>query len=762
MVYADVHLRAFDCSNLIGRALFDQQRVLTESDIIREGAGYGRELKVYSLYIKDPTRRHRSPPTRSNLQRSNTGDITRERLSLRDFNHTRIISYGRNDWAVGAFMDRCLYILKEGPHIKIATINDAIEAHQLKLTLETAPELFEDAEGIDVTSAVPALFASACKYTRETLETSGILDVYEEIEMQYATQFWDLVHACGAEKLISGEGISELLSRHVECLAPILENDKLVKSFDAEIAKSLIDNPYYSADLLIREYATESSSQNAIHLPKCLSQGDFDSIMAGYLDDQRANPNYMEALFKWPSGSAKCKFSPSPDVRVRAKRAYDEAMDELFRQGTGLEYGAGVQIDPKQIACKGIKVDGLTMTYSFSETWLGKYTDHASIMNNCRYLLDVVDRSGLMAAPAHSHEESGLLATLGSHVLGEYRMNTISNMRESLAIVEVVAYAHFLESHGTRLEDALEWTYNVYFEEEYSIDGFTLALPSRGASWLDKCKSIGPEIERAVKSYSIYSRIGKIDGDYFPYESFKSFGELNALTEKKYAIGGASFERWGLYLFSDQCMLTYRRGHDDHVRCFYDLITKTMVTINDFDAAYAETLQQLVDRKLVSTCEETGALSPTRRSICLKAVWDNGAIALARCGEEDLSLIDGLVTDEMLSYSGKLFAPDEAAYLDYMFNDASFPNSQGLRNRYDHAHSPIADPNAASIQSDYYRMLSLLVAITLKINDELSTATGRGYLENFVDWPYYDESILELAKKMTTKRHETVGDTALK
>ena len=62
-----------------------------------------------------------------------------------------------------------------------------------------------------------------------------------------------------------------------------------------------------------------------------------------------------------------------------------------------------------------------------------------------------------MTAPAHSHEESGLLATFGSHVLGEYRMNTISNMRESLANVEVVAYSHFLESRGTRLEDALEW-----------------------------------------------------------------------------------------------------------------------------------------------------------------------------------------------------------------------------------------------------------------------------------------------------------------
>lgn len=677
---------------------------------------------------------------------------------MREFNHARIVSYDRSDWAVGFFIDRCLYILKEGPHNQIATINDAIEAHQLKLTFETVPELFEKAEDIDVARVVSALFANACKYTRETLKSTGIHDIYEEVEMQYAAQFWGLVHACGAETLISGEEIDELLSRHIECLASILENDKLVKLFDTELGKSLIDNPCYSAELIIHEYATESRNQNAIYLPKCLSQGDFDSIMAGYLDDQRANPNYMEALFNWPSGATNCRFSPSPAVKVRAKQAHDKAMDELFRQGTGLKYGAGVQIDPEQIACKGVKVEGLTLTYSFSETWLDKYADHASIMNNCRYLLDVVDRSGLMASPAHSHEESGLLATLGPHVLGEYRMNTKSNMRESLANAEVVAYAHFLESRGTRLEDALEWTYNVYFAEEYSISGFSLALPSSGASWLDKCKSIGPEIERAVKSYSIYSRIGKIDGDYFPYESFKTFGTLNALSEKKYAIDGANFNRWGFYLFSDQCMLTYRRGHNDHARCFFDLISNAMVTFDDYDAVNAEMLQQLVDRQLVSACEETGALSPTPRSICLKAVWDNGAIALGGCGDGNLALIDGLVSDEMLSYCGKLFTPDEAAYLDYMFNDASFPNSQGLRNRYDHAHSPIADPDAASIRLDYYRMLTLLVAISLKINDELSVATGRGYLENFVDWPYYDESVLELAKKLIEKRRDTGCD----
>mgnify|MGYP003191698171 FL=1 len=59
MVYADVHHGAFDCSSPIGRALFDQQRVLIKSDIIRGGTGRGRDLKVHPLYIKDLTRRYR-------------------------------------------------------------------------------------------------------------------------------------------------------------------------------------------------------------------------------------------------------------------------------------------------------------------------------------------------------------------------------------------------------------------------------------------------------------------------------------------------------------------------------------------------------------------------------------------------------------------------------------------------------------------------------------------------------------------------------
>lgn len=54
VVYAGVHLRAFDCSNLISRARFGQQRVLTESDIKRGVKGCRIGLKVHPLYIGTP------------------------------------------------------------------------------------------------------------------------------------------------------------------------------------------------------------------------------------------------------------------------------------------------------------------------------------------------------------------------------------------------------------------------------------------------------------------------------------------------------------------------------------------------------------------------------------------------------------------------------------------------------------------------------------------------------------------------------------
>lgn len=253
-------------------------------------------------------------------------------------------------------------------------------------------------------------------------------------------------------------------------------------------------------------------------------------------------------------------------------------MSDLFQNGAGLKYSTGVTICMSQIACKGVARDGFDLTHSFSGRWLKDYTDFATIMNNLIYVFDFVGASGLMLAPARKHEEHGILATLGMRAMGESHGFTGFQMRSNLTYLETRAYADFLEANGARLESAIEWVYNHYFADEFGIFGFSLALPSKEASWLDKCKAIGPEIERAVKAYSLYAKYGEIDDGFFPYENVKSFSSPKALEEKKYAIAGPNFERYGGALFSDQCMLSYLHEEGISESSFFEIMKKHFVS----------------------------------------------------------------------------------------------------------------------------------------------------------------------------------------
>lgn len=499
-------------------------------------------------------------------------------------------------------------------------------------------------------------------------------------------------------------------------------------------------NASTSAELIVSRLATDSGCSTAINIPTCLSDDVIDEIMLKYLSDESAvNLNFVEPLFNWPD-SAMPEYNPSPRVRVCAKRVFDSVQQKLL-DGSCFTYGCGIRIDAAQRACKGVEFHNRTLCHVFGQDWLDMFTDYPTIMNNLQYIYDFADVNGLMLAPAHKYEEDTLFAMLGSHVVGEYRTNTNSRIRENIGYAGLVAYSRFLEKKGIRLEEALEWVYNTYFEDEYCIAGFSISLSSRETSWLDKCKAMGPEIERVLKAYALLSKHGVIDDSYFPFETFKSFSEFGALSEKKYAVEGDNFDEWGFLLFSDQCLLSYRRDHEDHADSFYSLLLAGRLYKDDYDQFCIPDLSRLIDNGFVG-CRDDNSLYPTIRSALLYGVWKNGAIALRRCTDMELKVIDSLADEGALAYCDKLFSPDESAYLDYMFNNATYPNAIALRNKYDHARSSVSDPNSAKYQEDYYQFLSLMISITIKINEELSFKTDRGYLEDFVEWPLYDDSVI--------------------
>lgn len=669
---------------------------------------------------------------------------------MREFNAARAIYYGRNRWADGAFRDRIREVvpaLAAGP---IGSINDAIEAHQSKLTLEDIPELFDTEELPALLEQASKAFGNACRYANTFLHEKGIIQLYDELEQQYAKQFWELLGTCGAEKNINGDELKTLLAEHPNCLGPVLEMPAFVKRFDQDISKSMMEVTRASAELIISALATDSRGQQPIHLPPSLASDDVDSIMLAYLDSEHPNPNYVEVLTRWPDRLAGA-YRPSKEVRAEAKRVYGEGTRELFADGGGIRFSTGVTIDMNQRACRGVIIDGFDITHSFGGQWLEEYMDSATVMNNCRWVFDFIDDKGLMQMPAHAHEESGLVAALGPHVCGEYRDNMAARQRQSFGLLETQAYANFLERRGRSLEETLEWVYGTYFPEEYGIDGFGISLPSRGGTWLDRCKGMGPEIERAMKEYQLYAQRGSIEEEYFPYEQFKSFGDAQALVEGKYAVAGVKFLTWAAPLFSDQSLLAYVEGKESDAHSFYDLMLSEDVAKADYQEPFRRGIEQLIEKGLVKEDSVTGKLTPTQRAACLRIVWDSGAIVARRYGGRAKEDIESLVSQGLLKYHDGLFTPDEASYLNYMLNDSEQTNAIGLRNKYSHAIGVIKDPDANSIRSDYYMMLALLISITLKINDELVYAKGGPGGIEFVDWPFYDESVYKTASQLVKK-----------
>ncbi len=187
--------------------------------------------------------------------------------SLREYNAVRAIYYGRNNWAAGAFRDRIREVvpaLAVGP---IGSINDAIEAHQSRLTLKDIPELFDTEELPALLEQASKAFGNACRYANTFLHEKGIIHLYDELEQRYAKQFWELLGTCGAEKNINGDELKTLLAEHPNCLGPVLEMPAFVKRFDQDISKSMMEVPRASAELIISALATDSRGQQPIHLP---------------------------------------------------------------------------------------------------------------------------------------------------------------------------------------------------------------------------------------------------------------------------------------------------------------------------------------------------------------------------------------------------------------------------------------------------------------------------------------------------------------
>lgn len=652
---------------------------------------------------------------------------------MKDVKHSRVSCYGPNDYGTYHSIERCKKILMDSACHPIETINDAIEINEIKRVIGCVPEAFADLD-LDTDRIVKKLYSKACAFAHKKLSSNSLKDVYESIEWQYIDSFWNLAASTKAYVKINPDELGELLCRHSLCIANVMSHFGIVQKFDQQIRFALINNAEAAVSIIVGYFGAEGHPKEKIYLPSSLIARDIDKTVLEYLSGENLNLNYVQVLMNWPK-SANGGYSPSIEVRIKAKKRYEQLSEQLFNETGGIVYTIEASINGEQIECKDSCIEGNTLKTSFGEEWLIRYLDYPTIMNNCAYVFDYLDERGLLTCPAHEHDQSTLMKAFGMRAKDEYDDNIMFKMRQDLLLEETALYAKLLERNGKRLEDAIEWTYNVYFAKELGIEGFTISLPAPGCSWLDKCKAMGPELERAPKAFSLYSKMHVIDRDYFRFENFKFFSEFQSLHKNKYVIRGERYDEVAKLLFWDQSLLAFTSRVDSSEDNLWDLLLKHSVHADDYDGVYRSEIESLIEKGFLIVSQKDGRLLPSERARYLKVIWDSSACPLWRCSKANLEEAQELVKQGYLKNNNNLFTPDEASYLNYMFNNAVHSNALALRNSYDHGNAPVDDPNSSQLARDYYLFLLLIIEITLKISEELIRYTDHGGDLDFVDWP---------------------------
>ncbi len=663
----------------------------------------------------------------------------------REFNDKRAVFYPPNDAAASMFVDR-ISSLFDQEQFNPENINDAIELHQCSLTAGAYPKLFSS-EAELLNGGKKAAHSAACKYLTQQLESRSLQDIHAEVEIQYSDKLFELLFASGAYGKVSQEDMAATLKSYPRSVYCILQKPALAEKYKTPIREFLIANPSYGAEFLIGQFGSQTNGSENLIPPKSLSNDEIDSIMLAYLQMDRPNLNYIRVLLHWPVGISKLKYTPSKEVMVEAERKEKQLNDELFERSSGIAHSIEISTSFEQKACKGLKITESGYKVTYGAEWLSTYTDPGTILNIFVFLFDYIDSSGRLSIPAHQHENSTILDLVGLHALNEYKSSIFFRFRNYTAIITMSLYRNFLAKLGIRIEDALQWVFDSYFPSELNVEGFALNLPTEGTSTLDKCKAIGPEVERLLLTFALYAEKHEVDPAYLPYMTFNGFSTIPSLMTNKYVESGQEFLNHASPLFSDQSLLAFSEKHREAPQQFFGMIVKDDVRAEDFH----EVCQPLLDRMAEDgtiVITEDGIIKPTREALILKEVWRNGAIEICKYCEEDKAVANRLVSKNWLRYSSMLFSTDEANYLSYMFNDAMFSNALGLRNKYDHGNRFIDDPESPQISSDYSALLMVLVCVILKINDDLSFAFDVTGIDELVDWPWLDDSTIEAAKQI--------------
>ena len=358
--------------------------------------------------------------------------------------------------------------------------------------------------------------------------------------------------------------------------------------------------------------------------------------------------------------------------------------------------------------------------------WIKDNLDYSTLLNNFIYLFNFVDLQMRITLFSKKTELGLFESTLSTRSKHAYNIGIGFNIKKMLSDLQMVSYYQRLEALDIRLEEVIEWFFKEYILDEFKIENYKINPPSVSSKYLEKCRTLLPELESIIKQYNLYIEDGYIDHELLQMSSNPiPYKDIKSKLEKKYIYPNyksQEFNNIDYYFFSDQCMLSYRKDADDKYNSFYELLLNENISITDYEDYNKRDIEYLLEKNYIHIdCNEFIKITNNKLITILKDLHENEAINYWKYPISYRNEIDKLIDKQMVEAESSLLSRPEQDYFNYYLNKSSFNNSLDLRNMYVHGTQSNDSDDENVHYTNYITFLKLFVLIIIKINDDLCT-----------------------------------------
>ena len=593
---------------------------------------------------------------------------------------------------------------------KRTDINEIIELYNVQQFFKNKiySEYWDKDKLEDYIKVVNSFKSVIGKYFSE-ININKLEKIIETINYNYRDDFWKIINEYKVYKKIPAEIFIKTLKNNQYILNYILKCDKIVNYFSKEIVMYMEENPL-CAEILLRYYLEKQGRYTeTLYFPSDLSSEKRVLILDNYISSNVLNPNYLELILK--SNSKNELFLPDK-LKLKAKRKYDEQMEEVFKGEGGVEYGVNISfsdnLNEEIIFEKG---NNRFLSFSYSSKWIEDNLDYPTLLNNFIFLFGYTD---LQCRCSHVNIESQLgifEKAFGVKGIKEYITGSTFNTNQMLAQLQIVGYCGELEKNNIYLEGIIKWFFCTYLKH-----GFIFNESSKTSSYLEKCRNIAAEIDSILKQFKLFCEDGEINKELLHMSSEHIFiKNIPSMIHNKYIYPcGDNYKKISHLLFSNQSPIYFIPELSGKYNSFYDLIDKETIYHDMFSNHQKTEIDWLIEQNIIKIDDNKKIIPYNKKVKILKDLYNHNVASFSYLKKYKYILKE-FESLGMIEFSSSLFSKPEQDYYNYLLNKSVFDNGLDLRNKYLHGTQKLDE---YSNNQDYYIFLRILILIVIKINEE--------------------------------------------